>query len=399
MKFCIAGKNEIAVKGLQYLLELGIPRNQILACVNKNDDGINGWQPSYLSFCNFHNIEVVDLNVLYPIADLIFFSLEFDKIINPKLFVSTQLFNIHFSKLPQYKGMFTSVMPILHGESESGVTLHKIDSGIDTGDIIKQKVFDITHDMNAFDLYNSYLWYGYKLFVEEFIPICHGKFNSYPQPALKSTYYSKKAIDFKKLIIDFNKTSFEVDNQIRAFSFRPYQLPFVNGYPISHSKILESKSYDKVGTIVFEDDLSLIVTTIDYKIVLYKDKNEEILKAASEGDINQLLAYKSKGYRLYEKNHLGWDTLIVAAFNEQVETCKWLLSEGLNPNSKNYNGTSVLMFAMTAATKSSNLETLKLLIESGSNVNHVDYRGISLLEYAQKGGNTLVINYLKEFLG
>lgn len=71
--------------------------------------------------------------------DLIFISLEFDKIVNPDLFKDARLYNIHFSLLPSYKGMYTSAIPILNGEEMVGVTFHEIDKGIDTGNIIAQK--------------------------------------------------------------------------------------------------------------------------------------------------------------------------------------------------------------------------------------------------------------------
>ena len=48
--------------------------------------------------------------------------------------------------------MYTSYWPIKNGEKKSGVTLHKIDSGIDTGDIISQLSFDIDED-TLFSLY------------------------------------------------------------------------------------------------------------------------------------------------------------------------------------------------------------------------------------------------------
>ena len=53
--------------------------------------------------------------------------------------------------------MYTSCLPILNGETITGVTLHKIDSGIDTGYIIKQKVFKININDTARDLYLKYL--------------------------------------------------------------------------------------------------------------------------------------------------------------------------------------------------------------------------------------------------
>ena len=76
---------------------------------------------------------------LYVIACYI----EFDQIIKPTEFRSNRLFNIHFSYLPEFKGMYTSAIPILQGSTHTGVTLHGIDQGIDTGPIIAQEKFEI----------------------------------------------------------------------------------------------------------------------------------------------------------------------------------------------------------------------------------------------------------------
>ncbi|MCA8970190.1 MAG: hypothetical protein KDC95_10415 [Planctomycetes bacterium] len=47
--------------------------------------------------------------------------------------------NIHFALLPQYRGMTPELCCLLDGASESGVTAHFIDEGVDTGDIIEQR--------------------------------------------------------------------------------------------------------------------------------------------------------------------------------------------------------------------------------------------------------------------
>ena len=56
--------------------------------------------------------------------------------------------------------MFTSSLPLLYGDEYSGVTLHKIDDGIDTGDIIDQIKFNISSIDSARDLYFKYLENG-----------------------------------------------------------------------------------------------------------------------------------------------------------------------------------------------------------------------------------------------
>ncbi|MBQ8080233.1 MAG: hypothetical protein IJ236_09800 [Oscillospiraceae bacterium] len=73
---------------------------------------------------------------MYDTEDLIFLSAEFDRLIRPDKFRSQELYNIHFSLLPRYKGCYTSVHPLLHGDTTTGVTFHRIRRGIDTGEII-----------------------------------------------------------------------------------------------------------------------------------------------------------------------------------------------------------------------------------------------------------------------
>jgi methionyl-tRNA formyltransferase len=46
--------------------------------------------------------------------------------------------NVHHAPLPRYRGMLPSFWQLYHGEKEAGITIHRIDEGIDTGDIIVQ---------------------------------------------------------------------------------------------------------------------------------------------------------------------------------------------------------------------------------------------------------------------
>ena len=147
MYICIAGKNKCAIEILNYLKSKKKYRNKILALPNKSDDGVSKWQKSFKSHAKKNKIKIVKLNNLYNIQNLFFFSIEFEKIIDPKKFVSKELFNIHFSLLPKYRGCHTNFYQIYNGEKFSGITLHKIDQGIDTGDIVDQLKFKITYKL------------------------------------------------------------------------------------------------------------------------------------------------------------------------------------------------------------------------------------------------------------
>ena len=161
---CIAGKNSIAIKGLEYCLKKH-SKSEIVFLPNSLDDGIDKWQKSFKRYGEKNGLEEVSISKLYEIENLIFFSLEFSDLISTKKFKSKKLFNIHFSLLPSYKGMYTSAHPLLNGEVKSGVTIHRINDGIDTGDIIDQIEFKIDINDTARDLYLKYLKYSEKLFI------------------------------------------------------------------------------------------------------------------------------------------------------------------------------------------------------------------------------------------
>ena len=100
---CIAGKNSIVIAGLSYVLENYRNDYDIYALGDKNDDYVDKWQPSYLKFAKENNLKIVDLEELYSLSDLSFISLEYFRLIDPKIFNTDQLFNIHFSLLPAYR--------------------------------------------------------------------------------------------------------------------------------------------------------------------------------------------------------------------------------------------------------------------------------------------------------
>lgn len=271
MYICIAGKNNIAVNSVEYILQNKIiDKDNMLIIPNPDDNGKDTWQKSLKSYSMNNKLNIVTFDEIYSEKDLIFLSLECNKIIKTKKFISNKLYNIHFFKLPEYKGMYTSVLPILNGEEITGVTLHKIDEGIDTGDIVDQITFKIDINDTARDLYFKYCDYAFELFKKNIENIITNKVKSYRQSQVNSSYYSKKQIDFKNINIDFNRTSFQIHNQLRAYIFKEYQLPRINGKNIVKT-VLTSEKHQKSNYIEERDDW-FIITGIDrYIIKAYKE--------------------------------------------------------------------------------------------------------------------------------
>jgi methionyl-tRNA formyltransferase len=295
--------------------------------------------------------------------------------------------------------MFTSIYPILRGEKSSGVTLHKIDNGIDTGDIIDQIEFDMPFGITGLKLYKLYLKYSKELLYKNINKIINLQFNSTQQPLIGASYFSNKSIDFKSIKIDFNNACFEICNYVNAFSFRPYQLVSFQNVEISKATALNVKSKIKPGKLISENNLYFEIASVDYNVRLLKDKLKDILECSSKNDLESIKEYHNKNFDLDEKNVKGWNALIVACFNGAFDIVKFIIqNKTSNVNDANNNGTSVLMYAMTNATETNDFSIMEYLIKEGANHKHTDYKGLDVFYYANEYGNQKVINYLSEMI-
>lgn len=377
---CIAGKNNIAVDFLQYLMNI-YKNDNFLCIINKSDKGINTWQKSLLKYCKNNNIKIVNLCDVYDIDDLLFLSLEFDQLIDTNKFKSKRLFNIHFSLLPKYKGMYTSSLPILFNEKETGVTLHLINNGIDTGDIIANKSFKISQVDTAYDIYKKLIKNGIELLINNFDFLYNNTYTSYKQEIIDSSYYSKKIIDYNNLSLNINNTSFQIYNQIRAYSFRPYQFVKYNNQDIVEAKFTNEVSIKKPGEIVEENDYYIKICTIDYNLILYKDLLNDLLESIKNNENSIAKNLCTCNSIINGFNNYGHTPLIVATYENNIEMVEFLLSCGANIKDVNNNGTNLLMYAKEAYKKYNDNTLFKKYISMGLDINKKDYNGNDLLYY------------------
>ena len=259
MKVCIAGKNDIAVDSLVYLVEDKIVAAEDLLvlpnqCVTEEDT----WQKSLIKAARKYDIPIVGLE------DLVFISLQYEKIVVPKKFKSKKLYNLHFSPLPKYKGMYTSILPLINGETVSGVTIHEMAEVVDSGDIISQVLFDIGLQDTERDLYFKYLSYGLELFKETVPKLISGKYVATPQAGIGATISYASDLKYKEADIDLRRTSFEIHNRIRAFIFEEFQLPEIKGYRIYKSILTDEK---KTARMFEPNDFYIEITGIDGYII------------------------------------------------------------------------------------------------------------------------------------
>lgn len=131
--------------------------------------------------------------------------------------------NLHGALLPWCRGRNPNVWTIMDN-APAGVTLHFMDSGVDTGSILAQREVDLTPNMTAEDLYRKMEQTILALFFEKFPDILGGRITPQPQSKEKGTFHLASELDkLKKLDLDEAMPVGRVLNILRACTFPPHQ--------------------------------------------------------------------------------------------------------------------------------------------------------------------------------
>lgn len=386
MNVCVAGKNNIAVNVLEYLLAHNNGRYKLWIICNEKRRELLGFQKSLSAVAKENGVPQITLDDAYNLDDLVFLSMEFDRIVRPDRFKDARLFNIHFSYLPAYKGMYTSAIPILNGETATGVTFHKIDAGIDTGDIIAQIRIPIEKTDTCRDLYLKYIDTGVKLVLDNIEDVLYKKETSYVQKAEGASYYPIEYLDYSHLTLNFNDVAVSVERQIRAFSFREYQMPYFGENSIIACEITDQKSFYKPGTIIKEDYWGYSVATVDFVVVLYKDHYKEMFDACINGNLELVKKICVCRSHISIVEEHGWTPLIVATYNNSIDIVNYLIELGADVRAKNYHGTNLLMYAKEAYLRTGDSTLFSKYIELGLDIGEKDIYGLTICDYIKKEG-------------
>ena len=128
-------------------------------------------------------------------------------------------FNLHGSLLPKYRGRVPIHWAIIHGEKETGLTLHFMVKKPDAGDILAQKKVTIEEDDTALSVYQKLVPLTQKILLKTIPQIEKGTFDRTPQNPTFATYFSGRKPEDGK--INWNQTNKQIYNLIRAVT-HPY---------------------------------------------------------------------------------------------------------------------------------------------------------------------------------
>lgn len=129
---------------------------------------------------------------------------------------------IHASLLPKYAGGAPLTWAIINGEKYAGITLFRLDDGVDDGDIILQKSFPIGFEDTIKEVYESATTLSNQILFESMKNINDIKFR--PQDKSKIEYYPQRKPEDGE--IDLSKSANEIYNFVRAQS-SPYPGAFI----------------------------------------------------------------------------------------------------------------------------------------------------------------------------
>jgi methionyl-tRNA formyltransferase len=137
-------------------------------------------------------------------------------------------FNIHASLLPRWRGAAPIQRAIEAGDYQSGVSIMKMDAGLDTGDTVLTEAIEITTDETSATLYDRLALIGAKLIVQTLDILEKEKaIQTTPQKSEGITYAEK--ILKSEAEIDWNLSAQEIDRRIRAFNPFPGATGIVEG--------------------------------------------------------------------------------------------------------------------------------------------------------------------------
>ncbi|WOO88030.1 methionyl-tRNA formyltransferase [Mollicutes bacterium LVI A0039] len=178
--------------------------------------------------------------------------------------------NVHGSLLPKYRGGAPIHYSVLNGDSETGVTIMKMVTKMDAGAIISQASFPIAENDTTAIVHDNMIGVGAKLLLETLPSILSQEYTLTEQDPSLVTYSPNISKDDER--INWNRSAWEVHNQIRGLSSWPGAYTMLDGerFKIYLSNVTTIPANGIVGSIAQVDDEAIYVNCIDCQVKLMR---------------------------------------------------------------------------------------------------------------------------------
>ncbi|MEX0424913.1 bifunctional UDP-4-amino-4-deoxy-L-arabinose formyltransferase/UDP-glucuronic acid oxidase ArnA [Providencia rettgeri] len=167
-------------------------------------------------------------------------------------------FNLHGSLLPKYRGRAPINWALLKGESETGVTLHKMVAKADAGDIIAQEKVVITDTDTGLTLHAK-VREAAEVLLDKTLPLIEaGSYKAVAQDESQATYFGRRTAEDG--LINWNDSAKDVNCLIRAVT-EPYPGAFTylgaRKMVIWRARVLDDNQGKPAGTVLSSDPLRI----------------------------------------------------------------------------------------------------------------------------------------------
>ncbi len=178
---------------------------------------------------------------------------------------TTGAWNVHASLLPAYRGAAPIERALMNGDRKTGVSIMRMNEGLDTGPVALRKSMPVPPEMNAGELTAELARLGAEAIVEVLVAIERGEVVLEEQEESCATYAAK--LSGEDLAIRWDRPASEVHDRIRALAPRPgaraYHPEFEG--PI---KILGSRLVDIRGPFAAREERPGSITVADGQILV-----------------------------------------------------------------------------------------------------------------------------------
>jgi methionyl-tRNA formyltransferase len=158
--------------------------------------------------------------------------------------------NIHPSLLPRWRGAAPIQRTIYAGDTKTGVTIMKMDEGLDTGPILYQEEYLLTKHETSKELHDKLADMGARCLIKTLDLLADNKITPQAQDNQLATYAQK--IMKEEAFINWEKTAEEIDHAVRAFNPWPVAYTSWQGQSLRiwKTKVLTENHHLPAGTLV-----------------------------------------------------------------------------------------------------------------------------------------------------
>lgn len=237
--------HDIGVRCLEALLELGIEVSLVVTHQDSESEQI--WFDSVAEHAERNRIKVItpddvnDAAVIEMVSQFspdFIFSFYYRQMLGQRLLdiPARGAFNVHGSLLPRYRGRVPVNWAIIHGEKETGVSLHRMEIKPDAGNLLAQATVSILRNDTAYDVFQKLKCASETMLIELIPEMLAGRVIEIPLDMDEGSYFSGRKPEDGR--IDWRLPARDIHNLIRAVA-PPYPGAFFNIGP-HHIEVLGS---------------------------------------------------------------------------------------------------------------------------------------------------------------